>query len=117
MEESTYSEFVSGLAKPGEDILKQLTPEDAHLIHMILGVCGEAGELLDAVKKATIYRKEIDLRNVIEELGDIEFYLQGIRNHFRFSRDEIIEANHGKLSRRYPNGYSNTAAQARADKS
>jgi NTP pyrophosphatase (non-canonical NTP hydrolase) len=111
-----YPEFVSSISKPGEEILSQLTPEDAHLIHMVMGVSGEVGELLDAVKKAVIYRKPMDIKNVIEELGDIEFFLQGIRNSFRFSRDEIIAANVGKLSRRYPNGYSNQAAVTRADK-
>ena len=46
---------------------------------MVVGVSGEAGELLDAVKKAVIYRKPLDLENVIEELGDLEFYMEGLR--------------------------------------
>jgi NTP pyrophosphatase (non-canonical NTP hydrolase) len=111
-----YPLFVQGLAKPGADILRSLDEDDAYLIHMAMGISGEAGELLDGIKKATIYRKPIDINHIIEEMGDIEFFLQGIRNHFGWSRDDIIKANHGKLSRRYPNGYSNQAAQTRADK-
>ncbi len=46
-----YSEMVAALAKPGEKIASELTGEDAHLIHMAIGISGESGELLDAIKK------------------------------------------------------------------
>lgn len=111
-----YSEFVERLAKPGSEILAQLQPSDAYLIHMAMGISGEAGELLDSIKKATIYRKPLDLENIIEELGDIEFFLEGIRGNLGISRDQVIATNVGKLSKRYPSGYSNQAAITRADK-
>lgn len=44
-----YREMVLVLAKPGADIVATLTSEDAHLLHMAVGISGEAGELLDAV--------------------------------------------------------------------
>ena len=82
-----------------------------------MGICGEAGELLDAVKKAVIYRKNLDRTNVIEELGDIEFYLEGFRQSVGISRDETIKENMDKLSKRYAKiQYTDEAAQTRADK-
>lgn len=111
-----YQEFVRALVKPGEIVAASLTAQDADAIHMIMGVCGEAGELLDAIKKATIYRKPLDVENLIEELGDIEFYLQGLRNTYGVSRSEVIARNVAKLQKRYPSGYTNQAAIARADK-
>jgi hypothetical protein len=45
-----YTHMVKVLAKPGADIVASLTPETAHLLHMAVGVSGEAGELLDAVE-------------------------------------------------------------------
>lgn len=116
--EKEYAEFVSCIAKTGEDIVDEMTPEKAHVWHMATGVCTEAGELLDAAKKHVCYNKPIDLENVIEELGDLEFYMEGLRAHLGITRDQVIKANIAKLSKRYPKGtFSNTDAQARADKS
>lgn len=115
--EAAYASFVSKLVKSGVEIKEQLTPTEAHLVHMAMGVSGEAGELLDAVKKSCIYRKPLDITNVVEELGDLEFFMEGIRAALRITREEIIAANVEKLSARYPNiSYSNEAAIARADK-
>jgi NTP pyrophosphatase (non-canonical NTP hydrolase) len=112
-----YPQLVNALAKDGAEICAEMSPHNAHLIHMVLGISGESGELLDAVKKATIYQKPIDRENVIEELGDIEFYLEGLRQGLGISREETINANIAKLQKRYSAGtFSNTAAQARADK-
>ncbi len=112
----THSELVRRLVKPGAVIARELSPQDAHLLHMAVGVAGEAGELLDAMKKATIYRQPLDLENIIEELGDLEFYMEGIRQSLQITRERTLLANMGKLSVRYANGYSDGAAQARADK-
>ena len=111
-----YKEFVKSKMKSGEAILETLTPEKANIIHMGMGVVGEAGELIDAIKKYTMYNKPIDLVNVIEELGDIEFYLEGLRQVLNLNREEIIAHNIAKLDIRYANGYSDKAAQERADK-
>lgn len=99
-----HAKLVAALAKP-------------HLIHMAVGVSGEAGELLNAIKKRVIYRKPLDRQNVIEELGDIEFYLEGLRQSLEISREETIEQNMVKLQKRFSGAkYSDAAAQARADK-
>ena len=46
-------------------------------LHMYMGVAGELGELLDAIKKNVIYGKPLDTKNVLEECGDIMFYTTG----------------------------------------
>jgi len=113
----THPELVAALAKPGDQIVSSLTAEAAHMLHMAVGISGEAGELLDAVKKAAIYCKPIDRENVIEELGDLEFYMEGLRQGLGITREVTLAANIAKLSIRYSKGsYSNEAAQARADK-
>lgn len=109
--------LVSVLAKPGEIIKEGMTADSAHLIHMIMGLCGETGELLDAIKKSVIYNKTLDIENVIEELGDIEFYLEGLRQGLGLRRQDTLVANIAKLSVRYEGlHYSDKAAQERADK-
>lgn len=115
--EVDYTEFVRALVKPGEVIAEEMTPDGAHLLHMAVGVAGEAGELLDAIKKMVIYNKPLDLANVIEELGDLEFYMEGIRQRLSIHRDLVISKNVMKLGERYKSlSYSDQAAQDRADK-
>lgn len=117
MNEQDYDRMTVALSKAGSDIINELSPEKADLLHMAVGVAGEAGELLDAVKKATIYNKTLDRENMVEELGDLEFYMSRIRQLLGVSRDEVLENNYAKLSKRYAKGqYSNKQAQERADK-
>ena len=105
-----YDNFVSWLFKPGT---KQVMA-----LHAAIGVAGEAGELADAIKKEYIYGKKRDLENIIEELGDLEWYMQAVRNHYGISRKRILQANADKLSKRYVSlRYSDAAAIERADKS
>ena len=113
----SHAELVAKLVKPAEEIADSLSPSDCHLIHMVFGISGEAGELLDAIKKKVIYQKEIDLENVIEELGDLEFYMEGLRQELNITREECLEHNIKKLSIRYKElKYSNVAAVQREDK-
>jgi len=115
--EIQFEAMVTGLAKDGQAIIDGLTPEKADLLHMGVGVSGEAGELIDAIKKYTIYGKELDRDNMIEELGDIEFYMERIRQIIGVTRKETTDANIAKLGKRYSTGlYSDEQAQARADK-
>lgn len=112
-----YREFVRALCKPGEAIKAEITPEDCHRLHMAVGVSGEAGELLDAIKKAAIYRKPLDIANVREEAGDILFYLTGLLDSLDIELDSVIAENVGKLSLRYRSlSYSNAQAIERLDK-
>lgn len=112
-----FEEMVAQLAKSGEDIKQEITPVDAHQLHMVVGISGESGELLDAIKKAVIYRKPLDRVNVVEELGDLEFYMEGLRQSLNITREETISANIAKLGERYKgHQYSDAQAQDRADK-
>jgi len=112
-----YFNMVRALTKSGDDIFASMTPKLAHNVHMAMGIAGEVGELLDAIKKEAIYGKPLDRENVIEELGDIEFFLEGLRQGFKITREEVIKANTSKLSVRYKSGtYSNAAAIDRVDK-
>lgn len=112
-----HADMVKQLAKPGLQIATEMSGNDAHLLHMAVGISGESGELLDAVKKSVFYRKPLDRENVIEELGDLEFYMEGLRQGLSITREETIEANISKLGVRYKgHSYSDAQAQYRADK-
>lgn len=116
MSYQTHREFVRNLCKPGSVIAEELTPEDCHRLHMAVGISGEAGELLDAVKKATIYRKPLDIANIVEECGDLLFYIAGMLDSIGVDIESAMAANVSKLSIRYGKSYSDAAAIQRADK-
>lgn len=180
MKQITYADMVAHLAKPGADILNTLTPEKCHLIHMAVGISGEVAELYQAMNELRKVAGEAPTQlkeNILEELGDVEFYFEGLcaavgatrvpasdvadflhglvisgeildlvkkhviyNQHLRLSdlgyaiaqfesfmlsayvatqitRQEALDANYAKLmTKRYPNGYTDAAAEARADK-
>ena len=112
-----HSTLVSDLKKSSKEIINELKPEQADALHMAVGIAGEAGELLDAIKKWSIYQKPLDVENVIEELGDLEFYMEGLRQSLNLTRIETLMENIAKLQKRYSKGqYSNDQANERADK-
>ena len=76
----------------GEDIKNELTASACHLMLMGVGLSGEVGDLMDALKKSFINRKYLNVENVIEELGDIEFYLEGIRRELQITRETTLKA-------------------------
>ena len=110
-EQIPYAEFVRKLAKDMHSPI-------LNLLHGAVGVAGEAGELLDAIKKNWVYNKPLDRENILEELGDLRFYMQLIANHMGFTEQMILDGNREKLKQRYASlHYSDMAAQLRADKS
>lgn len=112
-----HTQLVKNLLKPSAAIIDDMTPTKANLVHLALGIGGEAGEIIDCVKKCVIYNKPLDRENLIEELGDLEFYMEAIRQQIGVSREETIEHNLTKLRKRYSKlTYSDEDAQIRADK-
>lgn len=105
----TYEQFVTNLVKERGD-------REKNLEHMVIGICGEAGEIADGIKKNSIYGKPLDRQNIVEELGDLEFYMAGLRQMLNISRFETLAGNVSKLQARYKGGYSDAAAIERADK-
>ena len=111
-----HTELVKRLTKSGVEINSTLIPHKANIWHLSSALMCETGELFDPLKKWIIYNKELDMENIKEELGDIEFYLEGLRRAFGITREETLEQNIEKLTRRYGNDYSDKAAQERKDK-
>jgi NTP pyrophosphatase (non-canonical NTP hydrolase) len=104
-----YAAFVASRAKT----LKTPTED---LLHAAIGLAGEGGEALDAIKKVWVYNKPLDKQNLIEEFGDALFYIVHGLNVLGITLDQAMEFNVAKLQKCYPLGYSDADAQARADK-
>ena len=108
--------LVNSLVKDPSEIAASLTPQKIDAWHAATGVATEAGEALDAIKKFVVHNKPLDRENLIEELGDLEFYMLALRNACNITREETLRATMKKLRTRYGSKYSDRAAQLRADK-
>jgi hypothetical protein len=103
------------------DAFLLLTPEKVHLLHMAIGLAGEAAEMLDQVANHVFHDAPLDAENVVEEGGDATFYVCGLALGIGSSLEEMQAANKVKLltgeKARYKLGmYTDTQAIARADK-
>ena len=93
-----------------------LSPDDADILHAILGMSGEVGELVDGFKKHLIYGKPLDGRNLEEEAGDVLWYMALLFRSIQVDFSEVMHKNIEKLKLRYPDKYTDAHAVARADK-
>lgn len=91
--------------------------ERATLAHVAMGLSGEAGEVLGIIKKVFANGRKLDYDRLIEEMGDVEFYLEALRQNTGVTREETIAANMRKLAKRYPGGnYSHALAKEKRDR-
>lgn len=74
------------------------------MLHSAVGISGEAGELLDHIKKVIWQGHCIECDYVIKELGDILFYFTSMCNCVGTDIDEVRKLNIEKLTKRYPDG-------------
>ena len=87
------------------------------LPHQLLKLALHGSALLDAVKKYSIYEKELDAKELINQMIQVRIWLGKIYTTHDITRDEAIIANITKLGERYSSGsYSNNQATTRADK-
>ena len=76
------------------------------LINGVMGLCGEAGETIDLVKKYLHQGHELNREKVIEELGDVCWYIAELATYLQIDFSDILDYNIEKLARRYPEGFS-----------
>ena len=91
-------------------------PYEAICSNMCMGLAGETGETVDIFKKHIYQGKDLDINDVIEEIGDILWYIANLCNVNKITMKECMESNVEKLRKRYPNGFSIKDALERADK-
>lgn len=75
-----------------------------HVINGALGLCGEAGEVADVVKKAYMQGHRLDVEHIIKELGDCLWYIAETAEALGVDMETIAQKNLEKLERRYPAG-------------
>lgn len=74
-------------------------------LHAAVGLSDEVGEVLGHIKKVVFVGKENVQEDLIKELGDVEFYLEALRQQLGVTREEVLDANIRKLTDRHPEGF------------
>ena len=110
-----YDEFVKQLFRA--DTFNQM------IQHAMIGICEETGEVAGVIKQSLHYRKLVTKEGLeitealIEELGDLRWYIQALMQMFDIAEQDILQYNANKLSKRYVDlRYSDKEAAERKDK-
>ena len=75
------------------------------ILNGVMGLNGEAGEVIDIVKKHLFQGHELDKEHLIEELGDVAWYLAICADALGVTLEEVLVRNIEKLRKRYPEGF------------
>lgn len=89
------------------DVLKYAPDHHDYLLNVIyaaLGMCGEAGEASELIKKYAYHGHTIDTEHLARELGDVLWYVSYMAHLFGYPLGKIMEMNQEKLAKRYPDG-------------
>lgn len=70
-----------------------------------LGLAGEAGEVVDIIKKDLFHDRPLDHDDIKKELGDVAWYLAAVCTALGFSLSDVLETNIAKLKARWPEGF------------
>ena len=108
-----------------ENMLRTETSEmhgiNERILHGILGIADEAGELVKLAKSIIYYNAPEDRVNLKEEMGDVWWYFSLLIDELSKLEEktpdeifaQIMSMNKAKLKRRYPEEYSDLLAQDR----
>lgn len=76
------------------------------LINSVMGLCGEAGEAIDIVKKHIAQGHALEREKLIKELGDVAWYLAEACTALEVPLADVLQQNIDKLRERYPAGFA-----------
>ena len=96
-----------------ESVLRTFNSDQTHrekLTNSAMGLAGEAGEVIDLLKKHLFHKHELDRDKLINELGDCYYYLEVLCDLIDVSPEEVKDKNITKLAKRYPQGFSSEAS-------
>ncbi len=103
--------------KPRERLYGLLTTDTpvlfpTRLLHAILGMQDEIGEISKAMKGWIYYGKPLDCLNLVEELGDLLWFVALACNTLGVDMENaLMEANIRKLQVRFPEKFTEALAQ------
>lgn len=80
-----------------------------------MGLAGEAGEVIDYLKKVLHHDHDLDVEEIKKELGDLLWYMSALATTFDINMNQVAQMNIDKLKKRYPVGFSAADSVKRVD--
>ena len=75
------------------------------LCNWAMGLCGEAGEYSEIIKKFVFHGKPLTTDKAKDELSDVLWYLSQCARELDIKMEDIAVHNINKLKARYPNSF------------
>lgn len=94
---------------------RPLTDEETMIIWNAIGLAGEAGEVLDTIKKAIFHQHGLDKEQLVKELGDVLWYVAALCTKLDLNMGDVMHENIVKLTLRYPQGFSTEDSRGRVE--
>ena len=85
------------------------------LRNAVYGLNGESGEVIDIMKKHEFQGHSFDRDKIIDEAGDVCWYLALLASALDVTLEEIMQRNIEKLIKRYPEGFDKARSINRAE--
>lgn len=100
--ETTFNEYEVAASKTANMKL----PPEMRVATFAMGLAGEAGEVVDILKKHLGHGHPLDKEKLKKELGDVLWYIAALALANDLHLEDIANANVAKLKERYPEGFS-----------
>lgn len=113
MKANEYQQLAGRTLIDGPDA--EYTGAELLLVWNALGLAGEAGEVADIIKKGVFHRHGVDQAKLIEELGDVLWYVAALCSKLNVPLGDVMALNIAKLKKRYPAGYNSDDSKSRVD--
>ena len=79
--------------------------KDGLVLNGVMGLAGESGECIDIMKKHLFQGHELAAAKLLDELGDVLWYIAITAAGLDLTLDEVATYNIEKLNKRYPQGF------------
>ena len=76
------------------------------VLNGVMGLAGESGECVDIMKKHLFQGHALDREKLMDELGDVLWYLAITTDGLGYQLEDIANHNIIKLVKRYPEGFN-----------
>lgn len=96
---------------------REITGGELMIVWCAVGLAGEAGEVVDNIKKAIFHQHGLNQTELAKEIGDVLWYVAGLCTTLGIDMGQVMQENIDKLLKRYPNGYNPGDSKNRIDAS
>ena len=93
--QTKFNEMVLTLKKPGKDIIESWSPAKASASHMLAGLFDEYFEITEAAMEMYASYTVSNRKNVLEEAGDVLFYIEGLVQDLNLPKIKMVRAEEG----------------------